>query len=166
MPSQHEEDTDLDQDEIKELERDRLAELRAKQDQVKYMDVFRRKTRGKVENRRLDPTDGQLGILVVQATSDVYNERNRATWRRTYVENISPYIVRLAYWPTAGIERDFDDWKTEDWLHAGLRWLPSSFGLLIAVCLESSVRKTQLTRLFVDDLPNGCGRSDQKQRTL
>ena len=145
MPSEHEVDTDLDPDEIKERERDRLAESRAKQGQLKYMDVFRRKTRGKVEDRRLDPTDGQLGILVVQATSAVYNERNRTTWRRTYIENISSYIVRLAYWPTAGIERNFEDWKSEDWLYAGLRWLPSSIGLLIVVCLVASVPMTQPT---------------------
>jgi hypothetical protein len=141
-------DTDLDEDEIKERERDRQAELRAKQGQLKYMDVFRRKTRGKVEDRRLDPEDGQIGILVVQATSAVYNQRNSTTWRRTYIENISSYIVRLAYWPTAGIERNFEDWKREDWLYAGLRWLPSSIGLMIVVCLEASVPMTQLTEFL------------------
>jgi hypothetical protein len=141
-------DTDLDQDEIKERERDRLAESKAKQDHLKYLDVFRRKTRGKIEDRCLNPTDGQLGILVVQSTSAVYNERNRTTWRRTYIENISSYIVRLAYWPTAGIERSFDDWQREDWLYAGLRWLPSCIGLLIVVRFELSMCMTQL-RIFL-----------------
>jgi hypothetical protein len=127
-------DTDLDQDEEKELRRDAAAEKRAKRDHLKYLDVFRRKTRDRVEDRYVDPRDGRLGMLVVQATPAVYNSRNKTTWRRTYIENISPYLIRLAYWPTGSIERSFGDWTSDDWLYASLRWLPSCIGLLIMVC--------------------------------
>lgn len=129
-------DEDRSPDEIKESQRDQQAEACARKDRLKYLDVFRRKTRDKVEDRSIDPVDGQLGILVVQATSIIYNERNRTTWRRTYMENVSPYIVRLAYWPTSKIAHSTDDWETKDWIYTGLRWFLSSIGLLIVVCLE------------------------------
>ncbi|KAH7363891.1 hypothetical protein BKA65DRAFT_489875 [Rhexocercosporidium sp. MPI-PUGE-AT-0058] len=121
----------LDDDEKKERSQDEKAEKRAKRDQFKYLDVFRRKIRERVEDRYVDPIDGRLGILVVQATTAVYNSRNKTTWRRTYIENISPYFVRLAYWPTATIEKGLDEWNREQWFHAGLRWLPSCIGILI-----------------------------------
>jgi hypothetical protein len=125
--------TDLDQDEENEVRRDAEAEKRAKQDHLKYLDVFRRKTRDRVEDRYVDPHNGRLGMLVVQATPAVYNSRNKTTWRRTYIENISPYLIRLAYWPTGSIKRSVGDWTRDDWLYAGLRWLPSCIGLLIMV---------------------------------
>jgi hypothetical protein len=129
---------DFDQDEIDEILQDQEAEKRAVRGQIKYLDVFRRKTRGKVEDRYVDPTDGRLGILVIQASSPIYNSRNRTTWRRTYIDNISPYFVRLAYWPTGGTPESFDHWGRDEWIYAGLRWLPSCIGILICVFIQHS----------------------------
>jgi hypothetical protein len=98
---------------------------------LKYLDVFHRKTRSKIEVRRVDPTSGQLENLVIQATPAVYNQPNKTTWRRTYIENISPYLIRLAYWPKAGRNHV---WVQEDWMYVGLKWLPACVGILIMVC--------------------------------
>jgi hypothetical protein len=148
---------DLSDTEAEELEKDKRAEKKAKKDLLKYIDVFRRKTRRKLEDRHLDPVDGQLGSLVVQATSDVYNNRNKTTWRRTYITNVSPYIVRLAYWPTSGT---FDKNKWQDWLLRGVCWLISSIGLLIVVRLSSPFFISGVfDKAFADDLSNGCGGS-------
>lgn len=123
----------LDVDEQKEMMHDTIAEKRAKFGQLRYMDVFRRKTLMRIGDRCVDPTTGELNILVVQATSAVYDNRNQTTWRRTYMENISPYLVRLAYWPTGTTKKDFEKWDRGDWLHVGIRWLPACVGLLLVV---------------------------------
>src|SRR5207253_1500935 len=120
-------------DEKNEIKQDLYAEKRATPGQIKYLDVFRRKTRGRVEDRYVDPTDGRLGVLVIQASSSIYNSRNKTTWRRTYIENVSPYFVRLAYWPMGGIHQSADDWGRDKLIYVGLRWLPSCIGILICV---------------------------------
>lgn len=129
---------DFDQEEIDEIMEDQDAEKRAMRGQTQYLDVFRRKTRDRVEDRYVNPTDGRLGVLVIQASSPVYNSRNKTTWRRTYIENISPYFVRLAYWPTSGIHQSFDQWGRKQWVYASLRWLPSCIGILICVFIQNS----------------------------
>ena len=124
---------DLSEDEQKEFELDRRADGHAKRGGLKYLDIFRRKSILTLEDRRLDPVDGQLSTMVVQATSEIYDRRNKTTWRRTYIENVSSYIVRLAYWPTSG---GFDKTRWQDWLLNGLRWIVGSIALLIVVCFN------------------------------
>lgn len=116
----------------------------------KHRDVFRRKHAGLNDDRFLDPLDGRVRKLFVQTVSHIYNSENDRTWRRTYIENVSPYIIRLAYWPyshmpdlTRGFptHRDAPEtsilrmgtWKQEQWIHVGVRWLPACLGLLILV---------------------------------
>ncbi|KAH9210147.1 hypothetical protein DL95DRAFT_308442 [Leptodontidium sp. 2 PMI_412] len=124
---------DFDEDEKNEITQDLYAEKRAALGQIKYLDVFRRKTRGRVEDRYVDPTDGRLGVLVIQASTSIYNSRNKTTWRRTYIENVSPYFVRLAYWPMSGNHQNPDEWGRDRWIYVGLRWLPSCIGILISM---------------------------------
>jgi len=100
---------------------------------IKYLDVFRRKFRGSAEDRFIGPIDGRLIRLVVQSTKESYDSKNKTTWRRTYINNVSPYIVRLANWPQSVKYGRIESWKRKDWIYAGLRWLVSSIALLIVV---------------------------------
>ena len=116
--------------------------------ELKHLDVFRREHEGREDDRYLDPVDGRVQKLVVQSTKATYNQRNNTTWRRTYMRNVSPYIIRLAYWPVSSVPSSQESsavtdkrkvmalasWKKEQWMHVGLRWLPTCIGLLIMVC--------------------------------
>ena len=119
--------------------------------ELKHLDVFRREHEGIEDDRYLDPVDGKVQKLVVRSTKAIYNQRNNTTWRRTYIRNVSPYIIRLAYWPVSSVPSSqessaFGDerkshevialpsWKKKQWMHVGLRWLPTCIGLLIMVC--------------------------------
>jgi hypothetical protein len=122
-----------------------------KKSESKHLDVFRREYEGPEDDRYLNPLDGRVQKLVVQSTKATYNQTNSTTWRRTYMRNVSPYIVRLAYWPVSSLpssqessaitdERKSHEitalasWKKEQWMHVGQRWLPTCIGLLIMVC--------------------------------
>jgi hypothetical protein len=118
--------------------------------ELKHLDVFRREHEGREDVRYLDPVDGRVQKLVVQSTKATYNQRNNTTWRRTYMSNVSPYIIRLAYWPVSSLPSSQEpsavmdkrkirevialaSWKKEQWMHVGLRWLPTCIALLIMV---------------------------------
>lgn len=133
----------------------------------KHRDVFRRKYAAFFnDDRFLDPLDGRVRKLFVQAIDELYDAENDTTWRRTYIENVSPYIIRLAYWPYAhmpdpnadpkaypgawesqqldsreqsrALHLHMGSWKQEQWAHVGLRWLPACVGLLLLVLLSPS----------------------------
>jgi hypothetical protein len=118
----------------------------------KHRDVFRRKHIGLNDDRYLDPLDGRAQKLCVQAVNGIYNTANDTTWRRTYIKNVSPYIIRLAYWPYSHMPnpnpRSTEDygeqqtpatgigtWKQEQWIHVGVRFVPACIGLLILVSI-------------------------------
>jgi hypothetical protein len=66
---------DISEEESKEIKEDKRNEERAKNDLLKHMDVFRRKVGTNLEDRYIDPVDGQLELLVVQSTSQIYSQR-------------------------------------------------------------------------------------------
>lgn len=126
-----------------------------KKSELKHLDVFRREYEGLKDDRYLDPLDGRVQKLVVQSTEAIYNQRNDTTWRRTYMRNVSPYIIRLAYWAMPSVPSSQESsaitderkshavtalasWKKEQWMHVGQRWLPTCIGLLIMVCWIAS----------------------------
>jgi hypothetical protein len=129
---------------------------------LRHRDAFRREHEGLEEDQYLHPLNGKVQKLVVQSTKATYNQGNNTTWRRTYMRNVSPYIVRLAYWPLSSVppsketsasaggyghERTsavtdedsscevtaLSSWKKEQWMYVSLRWLPTCIGLLIMV---------------------------------
>lgn len=124
----------------------------------RHRDAMRRIWKGSEDDRYLDPTDGRVRDLVVQATNDIYDEPNKTTWRRVYMKNVSSPIVRLAYWPVGSsralesrIIRDIDwghilnapeeeqgrssntQWNWQHLKPAVIRWIPSCLGLLLVV---------------------------------
>ena len=126
-----------------------------KKSPLKHLDVFRREYEGLKDDRYLDPLDGRVQKLVVQSTKATYNQLNDTTWRRTYMKNVSPYIIRLAYWtmPPVPSSRESSaitdecksheitalaSWKKEQWMYVGRRWLLTCIGLLIMVCWIAS----------------------------
>lgn len=126
-----------------------------------HRDVFHRKYTGLEDDRYLNPVDGRVERLVVQSTRAIYDKENDTSWRRTYLENISPYLVRLAYWPISkmppvtkpdveGMQEVKDSeevdemlaifsWGKDQWIHVGLRWLPACIGLLLLVSMKNPI---------------------------
>ena len=125
----------------------------------RHRDAMRRVWRGSDDDRFLDPVNGRIRDLIVQATSDIYDEPNKTTWRRVWMRNTSSHIVRLAYWAVGSsrtlesrIIRDVDwghrlndpidnrhrsdstQWSWQELQPAVIRWLPSCIGLLFLVC--------------------------------
>lgn len=128
----------------------------------KHLDAFRRSHEAYEDDKFLDPVDGRVRWLFVQTIGEIYDTNNDTTWRRTYVENVSPWLLRLAWWSRAGFiaakedsslkddrsaERSNTIWNKfkskfttlspEDWAQLGIRWLPSCIGLTILVSLDT-----------------------------
>jgi hypothetical protein len=104
----------------------------------RYLDAFHRKFVERYEDKILDCTSGELVNLVVQSTDPVYDSINECTWRRTYIENVSPYIVRLAYWTISHQDSCQSgsrkvSFLSNSTLFTALRWLPASIGLLFVM---------------------------------
>lgn len=116
----------------------------------RHLDVFHRKYEGLNDEQFLDPLDGRVRRLVVQVTNPIYDTENDTTWRRTYIRNVSPIIIRLAWFPYAGLP--YDDttlseaqrlkdkivpknaaWTSQQWTQLCLRWVPACVGLLVLV---------------------------------
>lgn len=100
----------------------------------RHRDAMRRIWNGVEDDRYLNPNDGRVNDLVVQATNDVYDGPANSTWRRTYVRNVSSIIVRVAQWPFTKVPRDSKQWSRENWTIVGLWWLPTCISLLVVVC--------------------------------
>ncbi|KAH0841810.1 hypothetical protein FOPE_06645 [Fonsecaea pedrosoi] len=122
----------------------------------RHRDVFRRKYAGLNDDRYLNPLDGRVEKLCVQTVNELYDADNETTWRRTYIENVSPWLIRLAYWPYShmpvpssssdlayGLRESSSTgigaWEQEQWLHVGLRWLPTCIGLLVLMIFPTDV---------------------------
>jgi hypothetical protein len=71
----------------------------------RYLDAFHRKFVERYEDKILDCTSGELVNLVVQSTDPVYDSINECTWRRTYIENVSPNLPPglLPVWKQEGL---------------------------------------------------------------
>lgn len=149
----------------------------------KHLDVFHRGYKGLDDEQCLDPLDGRVRKLFVQVTNQIYDEINDTTWRRTYIKNISPRLIRLAWWPYAGsplaqpsysnkggIKQRFKSrtkaWTNEHWTRVALRWVPACAGLLIVVSLFVLCNDKSFTNKLVDVLSHRCWRSGSQSRLL
>lgn len=81
----------------------------------------------------LNPWDGRLAKLVVQAVDDVLDAPGESTWRRTFIRNASSPIIRTANWPINSVPVDKATWSSEDGLHVSAKWLPACILLMILV---------------------------------
>ena len=90
---------------------------------IRHRDILQRVLDSPEEDRYLSPTDGHLSKLVVQAVDDVYDTQARTTWRRTFVRNVSPLMVRIANWAINSVPLDKALWSGEDWALVCAKWL-------------------------------------------
>jgi hypothetical protein len=149
--------------------------------QQKHRDVFRRKYTGAEDDRFINPIDGRVEKLVVQSKKEIYDHKNDTTWRRTYIGNNSPYIIRLAYWPMSYLtsrdgklyrkKHEYGDrrdrvisWDSDQMRQAALRWLPACLGMFLLVCLRILVNLWLL--MSPDVVPNRYRRPGQEQWVL
>lgn len=137
----------------------------------RHKDVMQRVWKGAVDDRYMSPWDGHVAKLVVQATDEVYHAPNYVTWRRTFVRNVSPIMLRLANWPMSKVTVDATQWTDEEWTSVCLKWLPACVALMAVVCavsigLRGFVSLSETNVFVKDDLSNYRRRPDQKQRLL
>jgi hypothetical protein len=99
----------------------------------RHRDAMRRVWKGYEDERYLRPEDGRAVDLIVQSTDDIYDGPSNSTWRRTYVRNISAFIVRVAHWPVRNVPNDPKKWTQRDWTTVCLWWIPASVCLLLVV---------------------------------
>jgi hypothetical protein len=88
---------------------------------------------GLEDDRYISPYDGHVAKLVVQATQEVYDGGRNATWRRTFVRNISPLFIHLANWPFVSVPAKMEHWTENDWMVVCAKWLPACGALLLVV---------------------------------
>jgi hypothetical protein len=99
----------------------------------RHRDIMQRVYEGLEEDRYLSPWDGHLAKLVVQATQDVYDTAINATWRRTFVRNVSPSFIHLANWPFVSVPTKSENWTGDDWMVVCAKWFPACLGLFCVV---------------------------------
>lgn len=77
----------------------------------RHRDILRRERQGVLDDRYLNYEDGRPRKLTVQTVDKLFKTSGNTTYRRTRVRNISPWMLRLAFWVT---ERDESEriWRT------------------------------------------------------
>ena len=83
----------------------------------------------------LSPYDGHLAKLFVQSTQAIYDANPNSTWRRTFIRNQSPWILRVANWVLHTIPIDDQEVKGEDVAMVCLKWIPACAAILLFVSL-------------------------------
>jgi hypothetical protein len=99
----------------------------------RYRDAVGRVYTGIEEDRFLLPYDVHLARMLVQTTDAVYKGPGNATWRRTFIRNVAPYIIRIANWPLNSVKVSKDHWDGTDWAKIISKWPLSCLGLAIMV---------------------------------
>jgi hypothetical protein len=89
------------------------------------------------EDRFILPYDVHLARMLVQTTDDVYDGPGNATWRRTFIRNVAPYVIRIANWPFNSVKVNKEYWDSTDWTMIILKWPVSCLGLAIMVSCRS-----------------------------
>lgn len=85
------------------------------------------------EDYYLSPFDCHLAKLVVQSAQEVYDAKPNSTWRRTFIRNMSPYILRVANWVLETVPIEDRSMTAEEMLVLIAKWIPASALLLILV---------------------------------
>ena len=100
---------------------------------ARHRDLMQRVYKGTEDDRYISPWDGHVAKLVVQSAQEVYDGAQNSTWRRTFVRNISPALIKLANFPFSKAPTDPGVWTGSDWTMVCVRWLPACAGLVFVV---------------------------------
>ncbi len=99
----------------------------------RHRDIMQRAKDYPSEDYYLSPWDGHLAKLFVQSTQPIYDANPNSTWRRTFIRNRSPLILRVANWVLHTLPTDDQEIKGEDVAMMGLKWLPACVAILFLV---------------------------------
>ena len=97
----------------------------------RHHDALGREWTGTPDDRYLSPFDGRPKQLIVQTTDSLYDVPGNTTYRRTFIRNVSPFMMRLADWAIG--DKDLEDITRDDLPMLVLRWIPACFGLIVMV---------------------------------
>ena len=106
---------------------------RAAHEKQHHRDVMARPRHFSPEDYYLSPFDGHLAKLVVQSAQEVYDAKPNSTWRRTFVRNMSPFMLRVANWVLETVPLEDRSMTPEEILVLIAKWIPASALLLIIV---------------------------------
>lgn len=81
----------------------------------------------------LSPTGRHLAKLMVQCSQEVYDANPNSTWRRTFVRDASPLLLRVANWVLESIPNDDRPMTHEETIILLAKWIPANFALLFLV---------------------------------
>ena len=91
----------------------------------RHHDALGREWSGIPDDRYLSPWHGRPKKLVVQTTDALYAKPGNATYRRTFIRNISPMVLQVAGWALG--ERDF---RSEGWKERAI---------MLAKCIPAAI---------------------------
>lgn len=114
------------------------ANLKYGQTLYRHRDAAGRVYQGVDEERFILTQDVHLARMLVQAADDIYKGDSSATWRRTFIRNKAPLMIRLANWPTNAVPSHRKHWTNQDWTRVALIWPVACLGLCIAVSSKPS----------------------------
>ena len=110
-----------------------------RQGKHRHKDSFQRVLNNPQDDQYLSPWDGHLAKLIVQATDAVYDGPENASWRRTFIRNATPLIIRIANWASNSVPQNCRMWSAEDWFQVVMRWFAACIALLFMVWLKTLV---------------------------
>ncbi len=99
----------------------------------RHRDIMQRAKDYPSDEYYLSPWDGHLAKLFVQSTQAIYDANPNSTWRRTFIRNRSPLILRVANWVLHTLPTDDQEINGEDLALMGLKWLPACVAILFLV---------------------------------
>lgn len=85
------------------------------------------------EDYYLSPFDTHMAKLVVQCAQEVYDAQPNSTWRRTFIRNMSPFMLRVANWVLDTVPLEDRSMTAEEIFVLVAKWIPASAALLILV---------------------------------
>lgn len=89
------------------------------------------------EDFYLSPTDCHLAKLMVQCSQEVFDANPNSTWRRTFVRDVSPWLLRVANWVLRSIPNEDRPMTTEEISTVAAKWLPANIAILFLVSENS-----------------------------
>lgn len=81
----------------------------------------------------LSPTDFHLAKLMVQCSQEVYDANPNCTWRRTFVRDASPLLLRVANWVLESIPNEERPMTQEEATTVAAKWIPAIIAILFLV---------------------------------
>lgn len=91
------------------------------------------------EDYYLSPFDTHMAKLVVQCAQEVYDAQPNSTWRRTFIRNMSPFMLRVANWVLDTVPLEDRSMTAEEIFVLVAKWIPASAALLILMTYPTSV---------------------------